>query len=138
LSRSWQNPEKRMKNSEQPASWRVFIFTKPPSRRAQSEEPMVLDFEARAQDFLKRITTLSADLAAREYAKHWEARYLKLKSNLDYLSVEDFRLYQDMKRWHLDVGNMLSYINDVLVPHGFDEIVKDDFASLRQMLQQRR
>lgn len=45
-----------------------------------------------------------------EYAKHWEARYLKLKSNLDYLSVEDFRLYQDMKRWHLDVGNMLSYI----------------------------
>jgi hypothetical protein len=51
--------------------------------------------------------------------------------------VEDFRLYQDMKRWHLDVGNMLSYINDVLVPHGFDEIVKDDFASLRQMLQRR-
>jgi hypothetical protein len=73
-----------------------------------------------------------------EHAKHWETRYLKLKSNLDYLSVEDFRLYQDMKRWHLDVGNMLSYINDVLVPHGFEEIVKDDFAALRQMLQQRR
>jgi Telomere resolvase len=32
--RSWQNPENRMKNSEQPASWRA--FTKPPSsRRAQ-------------------------------------------------------------------------------------------------------
>jgi hypothetical protein len=43
------------KDSEQPASWRA--FTKPPSsRRAQPEEPVVLDFGARAQDFLKRIT----------------------------------------------------------------------------------
>jgi hypothetical protein len=38
------------KNSEQPASWRA--FTKPPSRRAQPEEPVALDFGARAQDFL--------------------------------------------------------------------------------------
>jgi hypothetical protein len=29
---------------------------------------------------------------------------------------------------------MLAYVNDVLTPHGFDEIVKDDFAALRQML----
>jgi hypothetical protein len=42
------------KNSEQPASWRA--FTKQPSRRAQPEEPVTLDFGARAQDFLKRIT----------------------------------------------------------------------------------
>jgi internalin A len=69
-----------------------------------------------------------------EYAKHWETRYLNLKSKLDYVSVEDFRLYQDMKKWYVDVGNMLSHINDVLSPHGFDEIVKDDFAPLRQML----
>jgi hypothetical protein len=32
---------------------------------------------------------------------------------------------------------MLSYINDVLFPYGFDAIVKDDFASLRQMLSRR-
>ena len=36
------------------------------------------------------------------------------------------------------IGDMLAYVNDKLVPHGFDEIVQDDFASLRQMLQQRR
>jgi hypothetical protein len=29
-------------------------------------------------------------------------------------------------------------MNDVLHPHGFDEIVKDDFAALRQMLERRR
>jgi hypothetical protein len=47
--------------------------------RAQPEEPVVLDFGARAQDFLKRITTLSADLAAtaalalRTLASTWSA-----------------------------------------------------------------
>jgi hypothetical protein len=33
---------------------------------------------------------------------------------------------------------MLAYLNDKLVPHGFDEIVKDDFAPLRQMLERHR
>jgi hypothetical protein len=32
---------------------------------------------------------------------------------------------------------MLAYVNDVLTPHGFDEIVKGDFAALRQMLSER-
>jgi len=43
-----------------------------------------------------------------------------------------------MQKWHLDIGEMLTYVSDVLRPHGFDEIVKDDFASLRQMLRQHR
>ena len=30
---------------------------------------------------------------------------------------------------------MLTYVNEVLHPHGFEDIVKDDFAALRQMLQ---
>jgi hypothetical protein len=34
--------------------------------------------------------------------------------------------------------SMLAYANRVLTPPGFDEIVKDDFASLRQMLSLRR
>lgn len=97
------------------------------------------------EDFLNRIVPLVLDDARFgtpeervEYAKHWEARYLKLKSDLDYLAVEDFRLYKSMQKWHLDIGEMLTYVSDVLTPHGFDEIVQDDFAALRQMLQQRR
>ena len=93
------------------------------------------------EDFLGRIIPLvltDARFGTPEervdYAKHWEARYLKLKSDLDHLSVEDFRLYKSMQKWHLDIGEMLTYVSDVLVPHGFDEIVKDDFAALRQML----
>jgi internalin A len=93
------------------------------------------------QEFLDRIIPLVLDDTRFgipeervEYAKHWEARYLKLKSDLDHLSVEDFRLYKSMQKWHLDIGEMLTYVSDVLVPHGFDEILKDDFAALRQML----
>jgi hypothetical protein len=73
-----------------------------------------------------------------EHAKHWEARYLKLRSDLDYLSVEDFRLYQDMRDWYSHVGGMLTHVNDVLHPHGFEAIVKENFAALRQMLQRAR
>jgi internalin A len=73
-----------------------------------------------------------------EHAKHWEARYLKLRSDLDYLSVEDFRLYQDMKDWYSHVGGMLTHVNDVLHTHGFEAIVKENFAALRQMLQRAR
>jgi hypothetical protein len=96
------------------------------------------------EGFLSRIIPLvlaDAQIGApedrAEYAKHWEARYLKLKTDLDYLAVDDFRLYQNMKKWYVDVGNILAYVNDVLTPHGFDDIVKDDFASLRQMLSRR-
>ena len=42
------------------------------------------------------------------------------------------------QEWHNRTGDMLAYLNDVLHPHGFDEIVKDDFAALRQMLTKRR
>jgi len=97
------------------------------------------------QGFLDRIIPLVLDDARFgtpeervEYAKHWETRYLKLRSDLDHLSVEDFRLYKSMQKWHLDIGEMLTYVSDVLSPHGFDEIVKDDFAALRQMLQRHR
>jgi internalin A len=93
------------------------------------------------QDLLDRIIPLVLDDAKFdtpeervEYAKHWEARYLMLKSNLDHLSVEDFRLYKAMQMWHLEIGEMLSYIKDVLCPRGFDSIAKENFASLRQML----
>jgi len=33
---------------------------------------------------------------------------------------------------------MLTHLNDMLRPHGFEDIVKDYFAALRQMLQRRR
>ena len=75
-------------NPELPDSWHS--FTKPPpSRRAQPEQPVALDFGARAQDFLKRITPLSADLAARG-----RTRTLALQNNdVSQLTKIEFLLF---------------------------------------------
>jgi internalin A len=74
------------------------------------------------EDFLRRIIPLVLDDARFgtpeervQYAKHWQARYLKLKSDLEHLSVEDFRLYKAMQKWYLDIGEMLYYLNDVTI-----------------------
>jgi hypothetical protein len=60
-----------------------------------------------------------------------------MQLNFKDLGEADFRLYKSMQEWHNRIGDMLAYLNDVLAPHGFDEIVKDDFAALRQVLQRR-
>jgi internalin A len=72
------------------------------------------------------------------YTKHWGDELQEMERHFTRLGEEDLKLYRAMRRWHNEVGDMLAYINDVLAPRGFEEIVKDDFAGLRQMLQGRR
>jgi internalin A len=69
------------------------------------------------------------------YTKHRRAEFEEMEQHFKDLGEADFRLYKAMQEWHNRIGDMLTYVNDVLAPHGFDEIVKDDFAELRQMLQ---
>jgi internalin A len=97
------------------------------------------------EDFLRRIIPLVLadarigtwrDRVA--YAEHWEAEFKAMEEKFRHLAESDFRLYKAMQEWHNRIGDMLAYVNDKLSPHGFDEIVKDDFAELRQMLQQRQ
>jgi internalin A len=97
------------------------------------------------EDFLRRIIPLMLadarfgtwrDRVA--YAERWETEFKAMEENFRHLGEADFRLYKSMLEWHNRIGDMLAYVNDVLAPHGFDEIVKDDFAGLRRMLQQRR
>jgi internalin A len=75
------------------------------------------------REFLRRIIPLVLDDARFDtpedrvkYAKHREARYLKHKSDLHYLSIANFRLYKAMQNWYLHIGDMLSDISDVLAP----------------------
>jgi internalin A len=97
------------------------------------------------ENFLRRIIPLRLNDARFDtwrdrvaYAEHWEAEFKAMEEKFRHLAESDFRLYKAMQEWHNRIGDMLAYVNDVLVPHGFEEIVKDDFAGLRQMLQQRR
>ena len=72
------------------------------------------------------------------YTKALGTEFEEMEHHFKDLAEADFRLYKAMQEWHNRIGDMLAYVNDVLTPHGFDEIVKDDFAALRQMLQQRQ
>jgi internalin A len=93
------------------------------------------------EDFLRRIIPLVLDYARfgtwRErlvYTKHWRTEFEEIELHFKDLAESDFRLYKAMQEWHNRIGDMLAYANDQFHPHGFYEIVKDDFASLRQML----
>jgi internalin A len=103
------------------------------------------------EDFLRRIVPLALEDARfgnrRDrlvYAEHWKQEFQALNEDLRdenrrlLLGREDFADFKAMQQWYPQVSDMLRYMNDVLHPHGFDEIVKDDFAALRQMLRQRR
>jgi internalin A len=72
------------------------------------------------------------------YAEHWETEFKAMEQHFTQLGEEDLKLYKAMRRWYNEVDEMLAYVNDVLSPHGFEEIVKDDFAALRQILQRRQ
>jgi internalin A len=97
------------------------------------------------EDFLNRIIPLrlaDAQIGTWRdrvtYAEYWEAEFKAMEQKFRHLAEADFALYKAMQEWHNRIGDMLAYVNDKLVPHGFDEIVKDDFAALRQMLERRR
>jgi internalin A len=97
------------------------------------------------EDFLRRIIPLRLDDARfgtwRDrlvYTRHWRVEFEEMEQHFKDLAEADFRLYKSMQEWHNRIGDMLAFVNDVLTPNGFDEIVKDDFAKLRHMLQQRR
>jgi internalin A len=97
------------------------------------------------QEFLNRIIPLvlkDANIGnwrgRASYAEHWEREFKAMGQHFIHLGEEDLKLYKAMRRWHNEVGDMLAYVNDILSPHGFEAIVKDDFATLRQMLQRHR
>jgi hypothetical protein len=97
------------------------------------------------EDFLRRIipvTLKGANIGEWQdrvvHAKYWETQFQAMEDNFRHLGEADYRLYKAMRRWHNDVGDILAYINDILHPHGFDDIVKDNFAGLRQMLERRQ
>jgi hypothetical protein len=64
--------------------------------------------------------------------EYWEALFKVMENKFRRLAEAHFRLYKAMQEWHNRIGDMLAYVNDVLSPHGFDEIVKNDFAGLRR------
>ena len=93
-------------------------------------------------EFLKRVIPVVLDDASEvsrvrgrlKYARHWETEFKEMEPDLRLLGQLDVERYQLIKQWHGVIGNILCFIADTLHPHGFDAIVKDDFAAVRAML----
>ena len=97
------------------------------------------------EEFLRRIIPLVLDDAEigtwrqrAAHAKHWQEEFEAMEKSVGQLGDADLNLYNAMKRWKNEVADMLFYIGDKLAPRGFEEIVKDDFEGLRQMLSRLR
>jgi internalin A len=89
--------------------------------------PLVLN-DVRIDDWEHRVA----------YAKFWEEEYKKMEPHLAYLGPASRELFNNMREWPFRIDEMLGFLNKKLGPRGFDEIVKDHFAALRQMLSGRR
>jgi len=94
------------------------------------------------QDFLQRIIPLTLDDVKlsdwhdrAKVTEYWGAQLKEMEKHLPDLGTVDFALYKAMRNWHNHAGDILAHVSDVLHPHGFDSIVKDDFAGLIQMLE---
>ena len=58
-----------------------------------------------------------------------------MEPHLSILGGASRRLYDNMCDWYRHIDDVLGFLSDRLGPRGFEGIVKDDFAALRQMLQ---
>lgn len=39
-----------------------------------------------------------------------------------------------MRRWHIDTTDMLGFVADTIHPHGFDDLIRDNYAGMRELL----
>jgi internalin A len=73
------------------------------------------------QDFLGRViprTLQDARIGTwRDRVEHaWQAEFQAMEQSYQHLGGQDFKPYKAMQDWHNRVGDMRTYVNDVLQP----------------------
>jgi hypothetical protein len=93
-------------------------------------------------DFVKRVVpVVLADarfddpLARAEYAEYWANYIGKLEPKESVLGPKDRELLRRMREWRYRIGEMLEILADRIIPYGFDDICRDDFRGVRQLLE---
>lgn len=94
------------------------------------------------EEFLRRVIPVVVDDARgitdwREqvkYAEHWQREFKAMESHLSVLGEDQQKRHRLIKQWHTVIGDILGFVSDKIHPHGFDNIVKDDFAAVRELL----
>lgn len=94
------------------------------------------------EEFLRRIVTGVLDDARIDgwkdrvyWHKHWKETHDEMYAERDHLGLADEAKRRLIEHWYREVGDMLAYIADTITPRGLDEIVADDFAVIRGMLE---
>jgi internalin A len=97
------------------------------------------------EEFLKRVVPLTLDdvklddwHSRNKWAQYWQRLCNEMEESIkkspSSFAIPDFLRYKLIKKWHVDVSDMLAFVSDKLSPRGFDSIVADDFRALREML----
>ena len=94
------------------------------------------------EEFLNRIIPVVVEKTLRfddwrfvkDVVDHWESEFTDMEPHLSKLGLPQIERYQLIRQWCGATGNILGFIGDKFHPRGFDEIMKDDFAAVRQML----
>jgi internalin A len=100
----------------------------------------------REDEYLRRIVPLVqpdagiGTIAGRiDHAVHWKAEYEALDALLrqhgaDVIGAADFQRFKAMGDFYGQVGDMLSFADDVLVPRERAVVSADDFAVVRDLI----
>ncbi len=72
-----------------------------------------------------------------KHARHWKEEVESLRQDVadGMLGESDYRDWKRMTRWVNEVSEMLKHLADVLHPVGFEQIVQDNFAALKALLE---
>jgi len=97
------------------------------------------------QDFQGRILPLVLDdakigdwRARLAISEHWRKEAEEMEPMLPRLGYMGHRQYQAARDWSIHLADILDHINDRLSPHGFDAIVRNDYAALMELLESRQ
>ena len=71
------------------------------------------------------------------HARHWRQQYEEILPVVADLGRDDLQAWSLIRLWAAHVGDVHKHINDMVHDVGFDAIVADDFAGVRELLAQR-
>jgi internalin A len=94
------------------------------------------------EDFLQRVMPVFLDDVASlgglssymPYVEAWKRECDEMERQVAHWGKDEFELYQRMRKWQIDLGNIVGFLTDPVYPRGRGAIEKDDYAALKEML----
>lgn len=69
-----------------------------------------------------------------DHAKFWHAKKVEMHADFDFLGSADKQRLCMISDWAHQIGDILAFISDELHPHGYEQIITNDFAGVQQLI----